>query len=387
MDFAWKNIPGKENPVTIITGMNGTGKSIVIDAIRAILSGQSLERNIVANPDDFLIELEAEIENAKRNLLTTKCLNGNIECADFLEIAKFLQFGYKVNEQVKPWVIDYWSSRTAVGGFDISSIKAINHKNFLKDVMLGLKSNVDLTNFLCHVDYLRNSDVPSEKELGSFLYDKVKETVDLCLDNGEFKYIRRTELQPIIEQNGHEVTLDKLSSGNLFLIEHLVLLICKMYSLAVLRKIPANEILNSPGVLLIDEIENHLHPRWQKSILGIIRKLFPNLQIVLTTHSPFILSSLPGVKIYTCKSEPGYSVIVDETETYSSMPVDEILLSEAFRVTPFNNHISEMMRKRKAAVESGDERTAKKIEEELTELNPEYFAYLDIDSRLKALKK
>ena len=91
--------------------------------------------------------------------------------------------------------------------------------------------------------------------------------------------------------------------------------------------------------------------------------------------------------IYTCKSEPGYSVIVDETETYSSMPVDEILLSDAFNVTPFNNHISELIRERKAAVESGNETEAKRIEHQLTELNPEYFAYLDVENRLNALKK
>ena len=53
VDFAWENISDVTNPVTIITGMNGTGKSIIIDAIRAALSGQPLERNIVANTEDF----------------------------------------------------------------------------------------------------------------------------------------------------------------------------------------------------------------------------------------------------------------------------------------------------------------------------------------------
>ena len=387
VDFAWENISDVTNPVTIITGMNGTGKSIIIDAIRAALSGQPLERNIVANTEDFFIEIEAVIEGKQHKLITSTYNSGHIKYADYTRIAKALVYGYSDAEAVNPWIVDYWSSCIPTDGFNIDSIKAINHEKFLKDVMLGKKSNVDLTNFLCHVDYLRSSDVPSEQEMGSVLYEIIRKTIDLCLDNGKFKYIRRTEMKPIVEQNGHEVTLDKLSSGNLFLIEHLVLLICKMYSLAVLCKIPAKYILNSPGLLLIDEIENHLHPRWQKSILTIIRRMFPNLQIILTTHSPFILSSLPGVKIYTCKSEPGYSVIVDETETYSSMPVDEILLSDAFNVTPFNNHISELIRERKAAVESGNETEAKRIEHQLTELNPEYFAYLDVENRLNALKK
>ena len=48
-----KNEETGEEPVTIITGRNGAGKSIIIDAIRAALSGTGVERNIVANNDDF----------------------------------------------------------------------------------------------------------------------------------------------------------------------------------------------------------------------------------------------------------------------------------------------------------------------------------------------
>lgn len=379
--------PKEKNPVTIITGMNGTGKSIIIDAIRAALSGQQLERNIVANPNDFNITIEAIIDGITTQLSTSNAKNGYIEEADYLKVSRYLKYEYSENEPIQPWIIDYWSSRTPNDSFEINSIKGINHRKLLENVMLGNKSNVDLTNFLCHIDYLRSSDVSSEKKLGEFLYDKIKHIIDLCLDNGSFKHIRRTELKPIIEQNGHEVTLDKLSSGNIFLIEHILLLLCKMYSLSVLCNIPPEEIPNTPGLLLIDEIETHLHPRWQKSILSILRNLFPNLQIILTTHSPFILSSLPDVRIYTCKSRPGCSVIEDETETYSNMPVDEILLSDAFNVTPFNDTISGLIRDRKKAIENGDERKAKEIESELTEINPEYFAYLDIENRINDLKK
>ncbi len=387
IDFAYDTGSKEQNPVTIITGMNGTGKSIIIDAIRAALSGQKIERNIVAKPDDFYIKIDAVINGSEHKLSTSDMRAGHIRGVDYSNIGTYLQFGYSENETVQPWLIDYWSTRTPVDSFEIESLKSIDHKGFLKDVMLGNKRNVDLTNFLCNIDYLRNSDVSSEKELGGRLYEIIKNTIDLCLDNGKFKHVLRTSLQPIVEQNGHEVTLDKLSSGNLFLIEHLMLLLCKMYSLAVLLNIPPKDILNSPGLLLIDEIENHLHPRWQKSILDIIRGLFPNLQIILTTHSPFILSSLPGVRIYTCKSETGHSIIVDETETYNNMPVDEILLSDAFNVPPFNNEITALMIERKKAVESGDTEKAKSIATELTRINPEYFAYLDIENRINALQK
>lgn len=385
LEFACDTNTPEEHPVTIITGVNGAGKSIVIDAIRAALSGQAIERNIVADESDFFIKMDVCDGQKLKHLITNRFRGNRIKAADNNISARFI-LEYQKDDLIQPWIVDYWSSRMPVDSFTIKNIGSIDHHALLTNVMLGKKSNVDLTNFLCHIDYLRSSDVTTEKELGEFVYETVKQTINSCIDNGEFKYIRRTDLQPIIEQNGHEITLEKLSSGNIFLIEHLVLLICKLYSLSILRNLPPEEMLKSPGLLLIDEIETHLHPKWQKSILQIIRSLFPNLQIILTTHSPFILSSLPGVRIYTCKPETGHSRIVDETDVYSNMPVDEILLSDAFNVSPFNNAITDLMRDRKEAIKKGDSEKAGQIEAELTNVNPEYFSFLRIDDELRKIE-
>ena len=52
------------------------------------------------------------------------------------------------------------------------------------------------------------------------------------------------------------------------------------------------------GLVLIDEIETHLHVELQKKIVPILTELFPNIQFVLTTHSPFILNSTPNATVY-----------------------------------------------------------------------------------------
>ena len=386
IEFAWNPADESGHPVTIITGVNGAGKSIIIDALRAALSGQKLERDIVADEDDFFIKLDVIRNGVLSEIKTSKYLNSAIKPADYMNIGIYLCTGYRKEDEVQPWIVDYWSSKMPTDSFALSNIGSIKHENVLAGVMLGKKSNLELTKFLCHIDYLRSSDVPSEKELGEYIFGAVKEAINRCLDNGKFKYIRRTDLQPIIEQNGKEVTLEKLSSGNIFLIEHIVLLMCKMYSLSVLLNLPPAEMLKSKGLLLIDEVETHLHPKWQKSILPIIRSLFPNLQLILTTHSAFVLSSLPGVRIYTCKPGVGHSQIVDETDVYSSLPVDEVLLSDTFNVTPFNNDITEMMRTRKSALKEGDDEEVKRIESKLVDINPKYFSYMEnreIDDLLK----
>ncbi len=57
----------------------------------------------------------------------------------------------------------------------------------------------------------------------------------------------------------------------------------------------AQAAINTHGVVLIDEIDLHLHPRWQRQVVRDLQKVFPNLQFIATTHSPFILQSLdPG---------------------------------------------------------------------------------------------
>lgn len=372
-----------EQPVTIITGMNGAGKSIVIDAIRAALSGQELERDIVADVNNFSIEMNVILNGKAKELSTSTLKNGHIQGVDYTNIGRPLTYGYEVPGPVNNWVIDYWSSKSSSDSFKIANMTNIQHEKALVGVMLGKKSNLDLINFVCHIDYLRTSEMPAEKELGNMMYEKMKDVINQCLDNGQFKYVRRTDLTPIIEQNGIELSFEKLSSGNLFLIEHLLLLMCKMYSISILDQLSPKQIFNTPGLLLVDEIETHLHPKWQKKILDIIRSLFPNLQIILTTHSPFVVASMDGARIYTCVPQTGYSELRDETERYGHMPVEEILVSDIFGVQPFNEYITNLMTKRKQLIEDGEKEEARKVAEKLYEINPEYFSYLNIKNEFR----
>lgn len=379
VDFATlANINTEEHPITIITGMNGAGKSIVIDSIRATLSAQVLERNIVADDKDFCVEIDAEYDGTGvKHLSVSQMRDGHFVSVDYQNLNRLFKHGYDMPEKVYNWVADYWSSRLPSDSFQIKNMVSIEHNNVLKDSMLGKKSNVALTNFICQVDYLRSSEMPKEKELGEYLYASLKSIINECLDNGEFLYVRRIDSTPIVRQNGLELSLEKLSSGNIFLIEHLVMLLCKMYSVCALNESNPKDLTKISGLLLIDEIENHLHPKWQKKILGIIRRTFPNLQIILTTHSPFVVSSIEGARVYTCVSKGDFSVIVDETDRYTHLPVEEVLASDVFAVSSFNDEITEIMKRRKELISSGDLQGAKLIEKQLLEINPEYFMYLD----------
>jgi predicted ATP-binding protein involved in virulence len=65
----------------------------------------------------------------------------------------------------------------------------------------------------------------------------------------------------------------------------------------------------TPGVLLIDEVDMHLHPRWQQLIVELLRKAFPSLQMILTTHSPHVLSTVDADSIRVIRLSDGRGVL------------------------------------------------------------------------------
>ena len=61
-----------------------------------------------------------------------------------------------------------------------------------------------------------------------------------------------------------------------------------------------NTFLNSPGIVIIDEIETHLHPNWQRQIVPILTTVFPNIQLFIATHSPQIVGSVKSDSVFIC---------------------------------------------------------------------------------------
>lgn len=165
-------------------------------------------------------------------------------------------------------------------------------------------------------------------------------------------------------------------------------LLRKAYAVHVLSGSDPTSIRAVSGVVLIDEAENHLHPQWQRKLIPIIKKHFPNLQLIVATHSPFVLSSVSNARVYVCSADSKSANIKDYTADYANRPVDEILASPVFGETrPFNLLISELLDIRKKAIVEGDVTMRKTVEAELIKLNPDYFAYFDIEAEVQKLKE
>ena len=84
---------------------------------------------------------------------------------------------------------------------------------------------------------------------------------------------------------------------------------------------------SKPSILLIDEIENHLHPTWQRRVLPALREHFPQLQIFATTHSPFLVAGLDAGQVHRLYRDDNLTVRAEapNSEQIVGWTMDEIL--------------------------------------------------------------
>ena len=102
--------------------------------------------------------------------------------------------------------------------------------------------------------------------------------------------------------------------------------------------------LHESAVVLIDEIDLHLHPEWQRNIITFLSKAFPNTQFIVTTHSPLVIQSMDDVNLYILHREGDKVKINRSTNSnFIGWTVEEILrdtmmMDDDIRTTQYQNH-------------------------------------------------
>lgn len=122
-----------------------------------------------------------------------------------------------------------------------------------------------------------------------------------------------------------------------------------------------------PAIVLIDEIDLHLHPLWQLRILDDLTELFPRTQFIATAHSPLMVQVAAGANIVLLRKRETDVEIVNEPGVVRSWRVDQILTSELFDVPRARDKQTELMFKRRAELVNKPSRSAAE-ETELAEL-------------------
>lgn len=127
-------------------------------------------------------------------------------------------------------------------------------------------------------------------------YEAVKKAVGDAMSQMEGRatsvfYDKRSE--ELMYRQGQDVTpISALSAGY----QSLIWMVFDIaYRMAVLNPFLMERIAETPGLVLIDELDLHLHPRWQWQVIDVLRRVFPRVQFIATTHSPIIIASAKDV--------------------------------------------------------------------------------------------
>ena len=85
------------------------------------------------------------------------------------------------------------------------------------------------------------------------------------------------------------------------------------------------------GVVLVDEIETHLHPRWKMRVMSSLREAFPRIQFIVTTHDPLCVRGMDdGEVIVLVRNELGGIITLADLPDVSGMRSEQLLTSEYF---------------------------------------------------------
>jgi len=94
-----------------------------------------------------------------------------------------------------------------------------------------------------------------------------------------------------------------------------------------------SNLRDARGVVLVDEIDLHLHPEWQREVVPVVARALPNLQFVFTTHSPIVAGTLNAGNIFVLEMDgQGASTIRQLEEPIHGLNADQILLSSYFNL-------------------------------------------------------
>ncbi len=138
----------------------------------------------------------------------------------------------------------------------------------------------------------------------------------------------------LISNKGKEFKFTQLSAGYAAALDIVVDLMLKMQQVNTLRR-----VYDMPGIVLIDEIETHLHLQLQKQILPILTSLFPKVQFIVTSHSPFVLNSLKNATVFDLE----YQETIEDLTDYSY----EALTEGYFGVHTESSYIGQKLEKLK----------------------------------------
>ncbi|HWB04015.1 MAG TPA: AAA family ATPase [Verrucomicrobiales bacterium] len=141
----------------------------------------------------------------------------------------------------------------------------------------------------------RQEAISAEDRTDTKVYTSVKRAITSSLPGAVRVWFSARAGEPVIEWNtGLVIGFSKLSDGQRSIVSMIGDIARRT---ALLNPHLDDPVDQTPGIVFIDEIDLHLHPRWQRRIMEDLRRVFPKIQFIATTHSPVIISAAKDAKV------------------------------------------------------------------------------------------
>lgn len=293
--------------LTVVVGKNGSGKSSVLQAVAIAVSwivariksekgiGQYIDELSVTNGHQNAM-IDAYFEEFGKITIPNKTKSGlpkrysidlnelrdyvngirkNLEETDFKSsVPVFASYG------VKRAVIDIPLRIRNTEEHMLETYKdCLNGSAKFRDFFMWFRNQEDLENeYRLDID---GSENYSSRELGAF-----RRAMHIFLPEYTNVRVRRKPLRMTVHKDGKELNIAQLSDGEKIYIA----LIGDLCRRLVLANPSIEDPLEGRGIVMIDEVDLHLHPQWQAEVTERLTKVFPNLQFIITTHSPQVIN-------------------------------------------------------------------------------------------------
>ena len=328
--------------LNVFAGINGAGKSTILDATAILLSwlanriktagasGRPIkESDIQNNSSSSVLSADLSDESVIVQLGTSKTRPGMSKKEKSFDLSglyeKIKQFQKDITEnngKTNLPLLAYYPVHRAV--LDIT-LRIRNQHSFsiLETYDESLTSGA---NFRTFFEWFRNQEdienenrryinslIPPENfEFPDKQLEAVRNALSIFMPNFKNWTVRRRPLQMEVDKDGQTLIVNQLSDGEKCLMA--------MVGDIARRMALANPLLDNPlhgdGIVLIDEVDLHLHPLWQRMMIPRLLETFPNCQFLISTHSPHVLTHVQPQNIFMLHTEDGKFICEHPQESY-----------------------------------------------------------------------
>lgn len=173
--------------------------------------------------------------------------------------------------------------------------------------------------------------------------------------------VRRKSLEMTVKKRGEELIINQLSDGE----KSLLAMTGDLARRLALANPSLEDPLQGSAVVIIDEIEQHLHPAWQRQIIPVLTKTFPNCQFIITTHSPQVLSQIKPDNIYILKKIED-NIVAQRPESSFGRDSNRIL-EDLMEVPERPQEIKQRLLELFRLIDQGNLESARELRQEIAE--------------------